>query len=283
MDTEIVARVALSLQHAPASPHVAAEVRSRGAAAAQALQPAAAVWRRRADAVIEACGATDIAILVPGRAGWPTQLDQLAAPPLLLYCRGRPPRRALLRSVAIVGSRAATSAGRRVARGWAATMAGWDFTIVSGGAYGIDAAAHAGALSAAGQSVAVLASGVDLPTPRGQAALLEQLTANGALLSEIPPGRRPTRNGFLVRNRLIAALAPVLVVVQAQQRSGALATARRAMDLHRVVAAVPGPVGEDAHAGCHRLIRDGAAVLVTSPAEVAELALPLGAALPDAS
>jgi DNA processing protein len=212
-----------------------------------------------------------------GSAGWPTQLDDLATVPPELFTCGRPLRPALLRSVAIVGSRAATPHGVALATRWAAELAGRGFTIVSGGAFGIDAAAHRGALQAGGHTVAVLAAGVDIDSPRAHGGLLEVIRRRGTVVSELPLGTPPSRHGFLIRNRLIAALAPGTLVVQAAHRSGALNTARQAADLNRVVMAVPGEVTDAAHGGCHHLIRENVAVLVSSADEVAELLTPLTA------
>jgi DNA processing protein len=148
--------------------------------------------------------------------------------------------------------------------------------VVSGAAFGIDAAAHMGALAGGGATIGVLASGVDRPYPRGNLSLIERIVAEGALVSEVPPGSAPTRNRFISRNRLIAALAGATVVVEAGWRSGASITAGAATDLGREVGAVPGPVTSPASVGCHRLLRTGA-TCVTSPGDVAELVDPLAA------
>jgi DNA processing protein len=140
--------------------------------------------------------------------------------------------------------------------------------VVSGGAFGIDGSAHRGALAAEGLTVAVLAGGVDRPYPAGHADLFDAMAAQGAVVSEWPPGRTPTRHGFLIRNRVIAALTRGTVVVEAGLRSGALSTARHARDLCRPLMAVPGPVTSVASAGCHQIIREWGALLVTSAAEV---------------
>lgn len=219
--------------------------------------------------------------LHPGTPGWPTGLDDLgAAAPLGLWQRGAPqPDRVLTRSVALVGARASTAYGERVAVDLADGLAANGVCVVSGGAYGIDAAAHRGALAGGGVTVALLAGGVDRAYPAGNAALLERvLEQGGALLSEVPPGGVPSRSRFLMRNRLIAALSRATVVVEAAWRSGALSTAHHAAALLRPLGAVPGPVTSAASAGCHRLLREGAAVCVTDAAEVLELAGPLGAA-----
>ena len=218
----------------------------------------------------------------PGSRGWPAGLDDLgpAAPPCL-WVRGDPDLGiGLERSVALVGARAATGYGERVAADLAAGLAERSFTVVSGGAYGIDAAAHRGALAVGGRTVVILAGGVDRPYPAGNADLLARvLDAGGSVVSEVPPGSVPSKTRFLQRNRLIAAAGRATVVVEAAWRSGALSTAGHAGALLRPVGAVPGPVTSMASAGCHRLLRDGAAVCVTDAAEVAELAGAAGADL----
>lgn len=218
-------------------------------------------------------------LLVPGEAGWPPGLDDLGdARPFALWVRGAlPPGTA----AAVVGSRAATSYGQRVAADLAVGLAEAGVGVVSGGAYGIDAAAHRGALEASGPTVAVLAGGVDRLYPAGNTALLEAVLAGGAVVSEVPPGCAPSRSRFLARNRLIAALGAATVVVEAAWRSGALSTAAHAAGLSRPVGAVPGPVTSMASAGCHRLLREHGAVCVTDAAEVLELVGPAGTHLPE--
>jgi DNA processing protein len=177
--------------------------------------------------------------------------------------------------VALVGSRQSSGYGDFVARRIAAGCVERGVAVVSGAAYGIDAAAHRGALGAAGQTAAVLACGVDRTYPRGNEQLIERIAAEGVLVSEIAPGGSPTRWRFVNRNRVIAALAGGTVVVEAAWRSGALITAGEAADLGRPVAAVPGPVTAASSAGCHRLLRSGA-TCVTDAAEVVELLAPIG-------
>jgi DNA processing protein len=222
-------------------------------------------------------------VLVPGDPEWPARLswgvDEMAgdvkelAPPWALFARGAAPLAAATdRSVALVGARAASPYGVHVAGeiAFGLSEAGW--SVVSGGAFGIDAAAHRGALAArSAPTVAVLACGLDVVYPRANDRLLTQVAQEGLLVSEVPPGSAPTRVRFLVRNRLIAALSRGTVVVEAAHRSGSLSTATRANEIRRQVMAVPGPVTSATSAGCHEWIRTGKAALVTSAAQVLEL------------
>src|SRR5437773_2721395 len=152
--------------------------------------------------------------------------------------------------------------------------------MASVGAYGIDAAAHRGALAAEAVTIAVLACGVDYPYPAGHADLFAAIAAQGMVVSEWPPGRHPARTRFLVRNRVIAALGCGTVIVEAGERSGALNTARHAANLGKPLMAVPGPVTSAQSAGCHRIIREWGASCVTRAADIIELLSPLSA--PDA-
>jgi DNA processing protein len=199
-----------------------------------------------------------IRLICPGDPEWPTRLDDLgAAKPYALWLRGSADLRfSCVRSLAIVGSRAATAYGSYVAAEFAASVASRGWAVISGGAYGVDAAAHRGALAADGVTVAVLACGVDVPYPAGHVELLNAIATQGAVVSEWPPGRTATRLRFLVRNRVIAALAAGILVVEAGQRSGALNSARHARDLSRPLMAVPGPITSDLSAGCHTVIAD---------------------------
>jgi len=219
-----------------------------------------------------------IRLVCPGDPEWPGQLADLGDDqPYALWLRGSADLRFnCLRSVAIVGSRAATAYGSYVAAEFAASVAARGLAVVSGGAFGVDAAAHRGALGADGVTVAVLACGVDTPYPAAHAELFDAIAAQGVIVSEWPPGRHVTRLRFLVRNRVIAALATGTLVVEAGQRSGAVNTARHARDLHRRLMAVPGPVTSDLSAGCHQIVREWQGVLVTSAAEVIEHLSPAG-------
>ncbi|MEE6280323.1 DNA-processing protein DprA [Georgenia sunbinii] len=220
-------------------------------------------------------------LVVPAEPQWPAALDDLgAAAPAALWLRGHGRLTDLRRTAAVVGARASTGYGEHVAAELASGLAGSGVVVVSGGAYGIDAAAHRGALSRDAPTCAVLAGGVDRLYPAGNTALLERILDDGLVVAEFPPGSAPTRWRFLQRNRLIAALGQVCVVVEAAWRSGALNTANHAAGLLRPVAAVPGPVTSMASAGCHRLLRESDAVCVTDAAEVLELLAPIGDHLP---
>ncbi len=218
-----------------------------------------------------------VRVLVPGDSEWPLGLDRLRDPPYCLFVRGTPDLGALVeRSVAVVGSRAATEYGLRVAADLADGLAAQGFTVVSGAAYGVDSAAHRAALAADGPTVAVLACGADRAYPTAHRGMLDQIAGLGAVVSEVPLGCAPYRSRFLARNRIIALLARATVVVEANLRSGSLTTARAASEHHLPVGAVPGPVTSMTSAGCHALLRDTDAVLVTDAAEVAELAARIG-------
>ncbi|MGW7046105.1 DNA-processing protein DprA [Streptomyces avermitilis] len=218
----------------------------------------------------------------PGDAEWPAQLDDLAdARPTGLWVRGRPSLRMwALRSVAIVGARACTEYGAHMAAALGAGLAERGWVVVSGGAYGVDGAAHRGALGAGGATVAVLACGVDQPYPRGHTELITRIAEQGLVVGELPPGDHPTPSRFILRNRVIAALTRGTVVVEAAYRSGALVTARAAQRLGRFTMGVPGPVTSGLSAGVHELLR-GDAVLVSDAAEVAELVGDMGELAPD--
>ena len=225
----------------------AEEKRVRGVAARHALK------------VVERCAGRGIALLVYGTAGYPPALNDLSAPPSLLYALGRTD---LLREpgVAVVGSRRATAYGRRIARQLGASLASRGRCVISGMAMGIDGAAHRGALP--GPTAAVLGSGVDIVSPPRNAALYRDIVENGVVVSEYAPGVKPEPHHFPVRNRIIAALARDVVIVEASRRSGALITAGLALDLGREVHAVPGPIDRPTSEGTNRLLADGAGVIV---------------------
>lgn len=173
--------------------------------------------------------------------------------------------------VTITGARASTSYGDHVARELAASVAADDRVVVAGGAYGIEGVAHQTALATGGDTIAVLANGVDRPYPAGHRDLLDRV-ADGVLVSEVPPGTVPTRHRFIARARLMAALSSATVLVEAGFRSGSLAVAHRASELGRGVGAVPGPVTSASSAGPHSLLQTGVAWLVADSADLSGLA-----------
>ncbi|MER8035920.1 DNA-processing protein DprA [Streptomyces hydrogenans] len=239
-------------------------------------------WRHRArtttpEADLDHITRLDGRFLVPGDPDWPTQLDDLGdARPVGLWTRGPAPLRTwALRSVALVGARACTPYGAHTAAELATGLSRHGWIVVSGAAYGIDGAAHRGALAADGATAAVLASGVDTPYPRGHAALLDRIAHQGLLIGELPPGSHPTPSRFILRNRVIAALTRGTVVVEARHRSGSLVTARAALRLGRHTMGVPGPVTSALSAGVHELLRGGA-TLVTDADEIVELVGAIG-------
>ena len=214
---------------------------------------------------IEASGSE---FLTPESERWPHSLDDLTAPPIALIVRGVLPK---CDSIALVGTRNPTTYGARIASDFAAGFTDRNLGVISGGAYGIDTHAHRGALAAEGQTFAILASGVSVRYPAGNERLFEEILENGGLISEVMPNERARPERFLTRNRLIAALSRSTIVVEAAFRSGSLRTARDAAELLRVVLAVPGPITSPTSDGCHRLIGERAAEIVTSVADALEL------------
>ena len=287
-EAERRSRMLLSLWSEPGDEHLVAHVAAVGAARVVDEILAWASPLRRAPAMETRIGTSprDAALLaeplgeraarcgaryvVPGDAEWPTQLDDLLTrAPLGLWVAGAANLRTMAAfSVAMVGARASTPYGEGVARAMAADLVGAQWAIVSGGAFGIDAAAHRGALGAQGVTACVLAGGVDVPYPRAHASLIARIREQGLLVSETPLGGAPMRQRFLTRNRVIAALSRGTVVVEAALRSGSGTTAREAHAIGRAVMAVPGPVTSPQSAGCHALIRDIDAHLVTSSRDV---------------
>lgn len=258
----------------------------------QALQEALDRWLPRvADLAPErdlaTLGRLHGVLVTPESDLWPSALDDLQfSAPSCLWVRGALAAGIpeLGRMVAVVGSRDSTAYGATVTGELAAGLVTRGYTVVSGGAYGIDAQAHRSALAAAGEdrqvpTIGVTACGIDRYYPAGNEQLLRETARRGLLIAEVPPGSSPTRWRFLQRNRIIAALCAATVVVEARWRSGALNTAHHAAGLGRAVGAVPGSVHSANSAGCHRLLREGSAVCVTDAAEIAELAGPIGTTL----
>ncbi len=296
---ERVARAALTAVVHPGSVAVGRRLRSDGAVGTwaairrgdRALDPDGVAERLAVsvdgEAALARSAELGIRLLCPGEDEWPVEFEAMAAtmepgfepvpPPIGLWVRGRARLPEILdRSVAVVGSRAASAYGERVAGDLGADLVLRGWTVISGAAYGIDAAAHRGALAMGGPTIAVLACGPDLSYPRPHAGLLQRIAENGLILSEVPAGTTPTRTRFLARNRVIAALAAGVVVVEAAARSGALSTAGWAHKVGREVMAVPGPVTSAMSVGCHHLVRSGAAILVTDAAEVVDAVGRLG-------
>ena len=301
-ERERLARAVLSRVAEPGDPALCRLVHQHGAVSVlEAIRgeddlvgAAAADWRSRLgscdpQADLERAHRCGARLVCPGDREWPTQLEALAdsepvnrrgGVPIALWVSGSlDVAQASARSVAMVGSRAASSYGEHVAAELGADLAERGVGVVSGAAYGIDASAHRGALAVGGTTLAVLACGVDMTYPVGHAALLRRVLECGVVLSEAPPGSPPSRLRFLSRNRLIAALSLGTVVVEAALRSGALNTVSWAQSVMRPVLGVPGPVTSPVSAGVHQLLRNGKAVVVTDADEIVEEISPLGQGL----
>jgi DNA processing protein len=251
--------------------------------------------RRMAEIALRRADRLGARLVVPSDEEWPRRVTDLAGleldaagrinydirPPLCFWVRGTwPLGETLERSVAIVGARAATAYGVHVTSELAYSISGDGWTVLSGGAFGIDAAAHRGALAAGGRTVAVLACGVDRPYPIGNSAMFDRIVETGLLISEWPIGAEPLRHRFLIRNRVIAASTAGTVVVEAAARSGATQTMSRVLALGRPAMVVPGPVTSAMSVGCHEILRGNPyARVVTSAAEVLEEVAPIGECL----
>ena len=246
------------------------------------------IWRGRLAPRLPAAGGVDrvrehtdrlgLCLLTPGAAGWPEGLSDLGVlAPLALWAKGDIGvlTSSLGSRVTIVGARAATGYGEHVATEFATDLAGLPRVVVSGGAYGIDGAAHGAALTTRpGSTIAVLAGGLDRNYPAGHQELLSRVAESGAVLSELSPGAAPTRWRFLQRGRLLAAISAATIVVEAGYRSGSLHTAAEAHALGRPVGAVPGPITSAASAGCHRLLHEKIATVISSASDIAALTDP---------
>ncbi|MFG2104295.1 DNA-processing protein DprA [Micromonospora echinaurantiaca] len=313
-DEERLARVALTWLTEPGTRAVYRLVRRLGPVAAldllldggapdEKLRAAVAARSAGGDARAVAAEAVErterlgARIVVPDDDEWPAHVEQLSDlrlpeayrrvdvetdPPLCFWVRGCwPLAEAFDRSVAVVGARAATAYGTHVATELGYGLADRDWTVVSGGAFGIDAAAHRGALNAGGTTVAVLACGVDRPYPMGNAALFDRIADTGLLVSEWLPGAEPLRPRFLIRNRVIAAATRGTVLVEAAARSGAAQTTHRAIALGKPGMVVPGPVTSAMSVGAHELLREyPKARVVTGVAHVLEEVGPIGELAP---
>lgn len=230
-----------------------------------------------AEGALERAAHAGARIIANGEADYPESLAELPDPPPMLFAIGS---LACLRGpcVAIVGTRRATSYGERVTFEIAGALARAGVTVISGMARGIDGAAHRAALAAGGSTVAVLGTGVDVAYPAAHRALHAEIATRGLLLSEELPGDRASGGSFPKRNRIIAALAQAVIVIEAPHRSGALITATHGLELNRIIAAVPGPIDVPQSAGSNTLLRDGAIVI----AEIADALALVGATAPAA-
>jgi DNA processing protein len=283
-DPDVRARIALARLVEPDDSFIGDAVRDRGAAEVLAEIREGRLVTKRLGSYRSRLPTLDIdgdlgrtqglgaRIVVPGDPEWPGCLDDLGSRrPFLLWVTGDGDLSVLSRrAVAVVGARACTAYGEHVASELGLGLAQRGWTVVSGAAFGIDVAVHRGALAVDGAAVAVLACGVDIVYPSAHSRLLGAVRSAGAVVSELPPGSRPTKSRFLARNRMIASLGRGTVVVEAALRSGARNTAGHADQLSRPVMAVPGPVTSPLSAGCHELIRIGAS-MVTDTADVVEL------------
>ncbi|MEX0669310.1 MAG: DNA-processing protein DprA [Pirellulales bacterium] len=238
-----------------------------------AARIAGLVADRAAEDVIDVCRTRGVAMLIEGAEDYPALLSRIDDPPGVLFVRGGfEPCDAL--AVSVVGARHASPYGKRVAWQIAGGLARAGYTIVSGLARGIDAAAHRGAIDAGGRTIAVLGTGVLTIYPPEHADLATEVIAHGALVSEAPPFAGPHAGAFPQRNRIVSGLSLGTVVVEAADRSGALITARLAGEQGREVFAVPGQIDCRTARGCHKLIRDGAR-LVESVDDILEELGPL--------
>jgi DNA protecting protein DprA len=219
--------------------------------------------------VLETISAQGAHFLTPQDLEWPVQLNDLNYPPIALVVKGNT-EVLKIPSLAIVGTRNPTNYGARIAGDFAAGFVDREWAIVSGGAYGIDSYAHKGALIAEGITIAIIACGVDINYPAGNARLFSEICESGAIVSEFMPGQKALPNRFLTRNRLIAGLSKATLVVEAAFRSGSLRTARDAAEIFRPVMAIPGAINSPTSEGCHRLIGERSAEIVTSVADAVE-------------
>jgi len=242
------------------------------------LEDSLQVWRRRATQAdvllsIQILKSLGGQLVTPSSSLWPNQLDDLGnGAPAALWVLGDLNTLAKLEhSVSVVGSRIVSEYGKAVTRDIVKSLVQDGKAIVSGGAIGIDAAAHERALELHGTTVAVMAGGIDRLYPAQNKELFRRIRSTGLLVSEVAPGVSPTKWRFLQRNRLIAALSQATVVIEAGFRSGTINTAGHANELGRPVGAVPGPINSVRSAGCHQLIKEGRAQLISIPADLREL------------
>lgn len=292
LDPDRLARAALCRLAEPGDPRLSSLVSELGAVRVHAhltaerdlngvlTDVASRLGDVNAERDLENADRLGVRFVIPSDDEWPAQIDDLQTSPHLqgrggaplgLWVRGPLLLSEVSRAVAVVGSRSATTYGMSAAADIAAGVARAEYSVISGAAFGIDQAAHRGALGGGGATVAVLACGVDRAYPAAHKPLIDHIAQVGAVVSEAAPGCSPTKLRFLARNRLIAALSAGTVVVEAAIRSGALNTANWAQGLTRPVMGVPGPITSAPSEGVHQLIRAGGATLVTKGAEVLEV------------
>ena len=216
-----------------------------------------------------AVAVSDSEFIYPAHPQWPKQVDQLANPPIGLIVKGDLSHLSQ-KSIAIVGTREPSAYGQEMASEFATAFVNHGWNVVSGGALGIDTCAHVAALKSSGKTIAVIASGVLVDYPSANSRLFKAISKNGAVVSEVMPYVQAAQNRFLTRNRLIAALSCATLVVEAAYRSGSLRTARDAADLMRPVMAIPGQLNSPTSQGCHRLIAERAAEIVTCVEDAVE-------------
>lgn len=228
------------------------------------------------DEAVKEIAKSESLFIEPSHELWPNQLNDLPNPPFGLVIQGQFEfMEQLNKSISIVGTRNPTNYGLRIASDFAAGLVDREWSVVSGGAFGIDSAAHHGAISAEGITFGVLGGGVNKPYPLANEKLFYEIRAKGVLISEVMPSINPVPHRFLIRNRIIAALSKGTVVVEAAYRSGSLRTARDAAEIYRPVMAIPGPINVPTSEGCHKLISERCAELVASVSDVMELVNPL--------
>jgi len=298
MTDERMARMGLAASHDSGDAGLAKLVRESGAAEVweylRSGRGQSGLAARAAavdlDRVARRTAAVGARFVIPGDDEWPPGVADLAwgepvggfgGEPFGLWVIGPADLGALGAGIAMVGSRAGTAYGEHVAQDLAAGVAEQGYPVISGGAYGIDSAAHRGAIAVSGRTVAVMAGGLAQLYPPGNEPLLKAVVEHGGVVSEFPPDTPPSRSRFLIRNRLIAALAAATVVVEAAVRSGAQNTVSWALSLSRPVLAVPGPVTSAMSVTPHRLIRNGEATLVTGVDDVLAAVRPLDPGIPD--
>lgn len=228
------------------------------------------IANRRADLperIADFCSRQNVTLLSIYDDGYPYSLKNISDPPLVLYVKGTMPKDFC--GVAIVGSRRATSYGLKAAGFFSGALSREGFTIISGGARGIDTAAHEACLAAGGKTIAVLGCGLDIAYPPENAELFKNICSHGAVISEYALGTKPLPNNFPARNRIIVGLSAAVIVAEAARKSGAIITANIAADEGRDVYCVPGNIFDGSSIGCHDLIRNGAK-LIDSPEDVLE-------------